>query len=89
LNKYNFIPLLKTKVFGLTPLDERILKAQKDGHNSIDFPHPYQIEITHCVSPLVVPNEIKKFRELDLPIMVNTVDALGEMVMRIQNELDT
>lgn len=89
MNKDSFIPLLKTKPFAITPLDERILQAQNDGHNSIDFSHPYQIEITHCVSPLVVPNEIKKFRELDLPIMVDNVDALGEMVMRIQNELDT
>ncbi|KAM3142475.1 hypothetical protein pb186bvf_005377 [Paramecium bursaria] len=97
LNKYPFVPILKEKYFYIKPLDYKILDAQNDierffEENDIqEFEHPYFDEIetlTFSNQMLAPPQEIKHFRRIEDPIIINTVDQLSELVFQIQNDLD-
>ncbi|CAD8200424.1 unnamed protein product [Paramecium pentaurelia] len=97
LNKLPFIPVLKYKHYAQTELDQKIIEAQNTPYQffekySIDeFAHPYYEEIMR-LTPLDfvidVPQKINRYRDLEPPIMINNPDHLGELILKIQQEVD-
>ncbi|CAK61332.1 unnamed protein product (macronuclear) [Paramecium tetraurelia] len=97
LNKLPFIPVLKYKHYAQTELDQKIIEAQNnptlffEKYAIEEFTHPYYEEITRLTPQdfvLDVPPKINRYRDLEPPIMINNADNLGELVLKIQNEVD-
>ncbi|CAD8109227.1 unnamed protein product [Paramecium sonneborni] len=97
LNKLPFIPVLKCKQYAQTELDQKIIEAQNNPYqffekNGIDeFTHPYYEEIMRLTPQdfvLDVPSKINRFRDLEPPIMIRNADQLGELILKIQQEVD-
>ncbi|CAD8116640.1 unnamed protein product [Paramecium sonneborni] len=97
LNKLPFIPVLKCKQYAQTELDQKIIEAQNNPFtffekNGIDeFAHPYYEEIMRLAPQdfiLDVPSKINRFRDLEPPNMISNADQLGELILKIQQEVD-
>ncbi|CAD8085928.1 unnamed protein product [Paramecium primaurelia] len=97
LNKLPFIPILKYKHYAQTELDQKIIEAQNNPQQFFEkyvideFTHPYYEEIMRLIPQdfvLEVPTKINRYRDLEPPIMINNADHLGELILKIQYEVD-
>ncbi|CAD8198704.1 unnamed protein product [Paramecium pentaurelia] len=97
LNKLPFIPVLKYKHYAQTELDQKIIEAQNNPQQFFEkyvideFTHPYYEEIMRLIPQdfvLEVPTKINRYRDLEPPIMINNADHLGELILKIQHEVD-
>ncbi|CAK92654.1 unnamed protein product (macronuclear) [Paramecium tetraurelia] len=97
LNKLPFIPVLKYKQYAQTELDQKIVEAQNNPYQFFEkyeideFAHPYYEEILRLTPQdfvLDVPSKINRYRDLEPPMMITNADHLGELVLKIQQEVD-